>query len=193
MIRFNINKTIQAAAYLIKRQPGHRENYMRLLKLLYLAERRSLEERGTPICGDTAYAMKRGPVPSATLDLIKGSYPSSREWERFIETDGYDVRLLEDPGNLHLSRADIKILESVAESFRSLDEWGLVEWCHDHLGEYQKAWESRGEKDRCPIQLKDVLAEIGRLGDQERIVEEANEATGFDRLFSHHMPAGWTA
>ena len=31
MIRFNIDKTIQAAAFLIKRKPGHRENYMRLL------------------------------------------------------------------------------------------------------------------------------------------------------------------
>src|SRR3990167_11350054 len=88
MIRFNIDKTIEAAAYLIKQQPGYRENYMRLLKLLYLADRVSLKERSTPICGDVPYAMAEGPVPSRTLDLIKGKDPSSEKWEKFIEKNG---------------------------------------------------------------------------------------------------------
>jgi uncharacterized phage-associated protein len=190
MIHFDIDKTIQAAAYLLKRQPSRCENYMRLLKLLYIAERTSLAKRAVPICGDTPYAMRRGPVFSRTLDLIKGKDPFSEKWEQFIQKCGYNVHLKADPGNLHLSRADISILERVADRFQSCDEWALVRWCHRHLPEYQKNWKNRGTEKCCRIPLEDVLSEIGRLGDQSRIIEELNADLAFKRLFSDHMPAG---
>ena len=85
MLGFNLDKTIQAAAYLLKQEPECRMNYMRLLKMLYIANRQSLKTRDVPICGDKAYAMKRGPVLSATLDLINGSDPSSPQWSQTIE------------------------------------------------------------------------------------------------------------
>lgn len=188
MIAFNIEKTIEAAAYLIKQQPGCRENYMRLLKLLYLADRTSLRERSAPICGDTPYAMSRGPVMSATLDLIKGIDPLSDRWEPFVEKVNYDVHLKSDPGNLHLSRAEIKILEKVAEQFREYDEWALVDWCHQNLPEYEKNWQARGEKDRRRIPLEDVLAAVGRQADMAKIIAEINESAHFDRLFGDHSP-----
>jgi uncharacterized phage-associated protein len=188
MIGFNIDKTIEAAAYLIKQQPGHRENYMRLLKLLYLADRRSLQERGVPICGDAPYAMAEGPVPSRTLDLIKGKDQASGKWEKFIEKTGYNVHLRVDPGNLHLSRAEIGILEQVADCFRSLDPWALVDWCHANIPEYEKNWKDRGSKKCRRIPFEDVLSEIGRLDDAPRIVAEINTDAAFSRLFSDHMP-----
>ena len=188
MIRFNLDKTIQAAAYLIKRQSGCRENYMRLLKLLYLADRQSLKERGVPICGDTPFAMARGPVPSRTLDLIKGKDPQADKWRRFIETEGYDVRLESDPGNLCLSRAEISILEKTAETFAPFDEWALVRWCHKHIPEYENNWKIRGEKKRRRIPLEDVLSSVGRLGDHSQIIEEINADAAFSHLFSDHMP-----
>ena len=43
-------------------------SYMRLLKLLYLAERKSLAETGRPILGDRTIAMQQGPVMEATGD-----------------------------------------------------------------------------------------------------------------------------
>ncbi len=56
MSGFIAEKTIQAVAHLPKREPGHRSNYMRILKLLYLAERKSLELRVSPLCGDTLWS-----------------------------------------------------------------------------------------------------------------------------------------
>ena len=189
MFCFNLDKTIQAAAYLIKRQSGRRENYMRLLKLLYLADRKSLEKRGAPICGDTPYAMERGPVPSRTLDLIKGNDTQAKKWGQFFEKDGYDILLRTDPGNLHLSRAEINILEEIAEEFRSYDEWDLVEWCHTQIEEYEKNWNARGLKNRHRILLEDVLAAIGLVDDQQKIVADINADIAFSRLFSDHMPS----
>jgi uncharacterized phage-associated protein len=188
MLGFDVDKTIQASAYLIKRQPEHVENYMRLLKLLYLADRLSLKERLSPICGDVPYAMRRGPVPSATYNLIKGRDPASDKWDRFIERINYDVRLKVDPGNRKLSRAELNILERVAERFRAYDEWALVHWCHRNIPEYKKNWRARGKRAYRRIPLEDVLAEIGRAGDQAKIVDQLNASAGFAHLFGDHTP-----
>jgi uncharacterized phage-associated protein len=187
MISFNIHKTIQAAAYLIKRSGDgrneNRENYMRLLKLLYIAERTSLAERLAPICGDTPFAMERGPVMTKVLDLIKGSDPLASEWERFIERDGYEVKLVSDPGNLDLSRAEINILDKVWQRFREFDEWELVDWCHENLEEYQKNWSQRGEKKQVRIPVADVLAAVNRAGDEGALASAATEQAYFTKLF----------
>jgi uncharacterized phage-associated protein len=188
MIGFNLDKTIEAAAYLIKQQPEAVESYMRLLKLLYIADRTSLAERLAPISGDIPYAMRQGPVPSATLDLIKGNDPRAEQWERYIKRIDFHVQLIKDPGNRHLSRAEINILDRVSEQFRNCDEWDLVHWCHKRIPEYTKAWKSRGDRKRVRIPLEDVLAAIGLSDRQEQIVAQQNADLGFTRLFGDHLP-----
>jgi hypothetical protein len=188
MLGFNLDKTIQAASHLLKQEPGRRMNYMRLLKFLYIADRRSLERRGVPICGDRAYAMERGPVPGVTLDLIKGNDPGSSRWEQHVERLEFDVQLKSDPGNLELSRADLAILNEVSREFRHRDEWDMVQWCHENLDEFKKNDPSKSGKKRQEISLGDVLDAVGRGDDHERIVREINESLAFDRFFGNHSP-----
>ncbi len=45
-------------------------SYMKLIKLLYLADREALARWGRPITTDTYVAMKHGPVLSYILNLI---------------------------------------------------------------------------------------------------------------------------
>ncbi len=187
MVGFDIEKTIQAAAYLIKCSGG-RMNYMRLLKLIYLVDRRSVKRRKMPICGDTPVAMQRGPVPSITLDLIKGEDPQSIRWDQFIRRDNYDVVLENDPGNLALSRAELRILEEILEQFSNFDEWALVEWCHENLPEYEKNWNARGDKGVKRIPLDDILDAIGLAGHGEEITGRINENAQFAAMFGDHMP-----
>lgn len=188
MLGFSAEKTIQAAACLLKRAPGRRSNYMKLLKLLYIADRTSLQRRGAPICGDTPFAMERGPVPSATLDMIKGNDPQSTRWDDFITRVDHDVELTDDPGNLELSRAELTILNEIAERFRALDEWDMVRWCHEKLPEFQKNDPVPQGKKRLPIPLPDVLEAIGRKGDQAEITERINESAKLRSLFADHSP-----
>ena len=47
-------------------------NYMRLLKVLYLAEREILADSGKPLTGSRVVAMPRGPVLEDLFQLIKG-------------------------------------------------------------------------------------------------------------------------
>src|SRR5271155_4089348 len=64
-------KTIQAIGVLLRADGVKRMNYMRLLKLLYMADRESLRETGRPITGGPVTAMERGPVLEEVYDLIR--------------------------------------------------------------------------------------------------------------------------
>ena len=70
-LRFNFEKSLQAAGVLLQLEEG-RMPYLRLLKLLYIADRELLAESAASLTGDRAYAMKHGPVLSHVYSLIKG-------------------------------------------------------------------------------------------------------------------------
>src|SRR5271163_1844892 len=105
---------------------------MKLIKLLYLAERQALLEFGKPITGDRIVSMPKGPVLSGILDLInwgkRRTEPSV--WLEFIsEPTGYDVKVvsgitLEDLDRL--SDDERRILDEVDEEYGHVDKWSLV-------------------------------------------------------------------
>lgn len=179
MFAFKFDKGIQAAAYLLRRESSREMNYMRLIKLLYIADRESIRQTGRPITGDRAVAMKQGPVLSELLDLIKGSHLRYPEWARFIQRDEYKVRLIDEPGLANLSRFDIEMLERVAEEHRSHDEWEMVEFTHK-FPEWQK--NDPGNTLMKWIPFRDILEALGRPDDPE-IDVEARTDREFARLF----------
>jgi len=71
------------------RLDGKRIDYLRLLKLLHIADREWLAETGESITGDRAYAMKYGPVLSSIYDLVKGNGSRAGERDDYIYTEGY--------------------------------------------------------------------------------------------------------
>lgn len=68
-----VDKTIQAVGVLFRAEGVQRANCMRLLKLLYIADRESIREVGRPITGGAVVAMERGPVLEEVYDLIPGA------------------------------------------------------------------------------------------------------------------------
>src|SRR3954451_19324827 len=110
--RFHFERTLQASAHLL-RLDGKRMGYLRLLKLLYIADREWLAETGDSITGDRALAMKNGPGLSPVYDLIRGDAAQSGQWDDFIHKDGYTVALVKDPGRGDLSKGIIDKLSEV--------------------------------------------------------------------------------
>lgn len=137
-MRFNEKALTQAAAVLIKREGG-KMNYLKMLKLLYVAERKSLLQVTKSITGDTFTAMDKGPLLSHAYDLIKASArgESSGPWCSSIRTDDYDVVLEKDPDNDELSEADEKRIEEVYDLLGHMNEWELVKWTHDNCPEWR--------------------------------------------------------
>ena len=131
--RFNERKTVQAAAFILNRHGGSL-NYMVLIKLLYLADRKALIERGLPITGDRMVSMDQGPVLSMVLDLINwGKRNQPSPWFDYISPpDAYSVSLIcAEPEDDELSRYELSILEDIDERFGKMDKWDLVDYMHD--------------------------------------------------------------
>jgi uncharacterized phage-associated protein len=108
-LRFNEKKATQVAAQLLRLRGG-RMSYMKLIKLMYLADREALLRWGRPISTDRYVSMDKGPVLSRVLDLATDGDDPSRPaiWsEQIGEPVSYAVELKADPGNDELSEAEI--------------------------------------------------------------------------------------
>lgn len=178
--KFNHKKAIQAIALLLKQKhPINSENYMRLLKLLYIADRESIKESGEPITSDKYIAMKRGPVLSRMLDLIKQQDYLSPEWDKWIQRNGYEVQLINDPGNSQLCRYEINKLIEVWDRFEDKDEWEMVEITHT-FPEWIK--NNPGDSSK-PIPLEDLLEAVDRKEWLDEVRKTAKETAAARKLF----------
>ena len=174
--RFNERKATAAAAFLLQ-QEGGTMDYMRLVKLLYLAERESLARLGHPLAGDTYYALDQGPILNRVLDLCK--HKSSGAWVGQIERSGlWAVHLKGTPDLGPLSPAEMTILEDIAKTYRDRDQWELSRLMHG-LAEWT---DPRGS--RIEIAPADILAALGKTPEQIReILDEAGDDAEFDAVF----------
>ena len=160
-LQYHQERATQAAARLLKLRGGTMA-YMKLLKLLYLADRKALLDHGRPITFDRYVSMDHGPVLSQTYNLIVAEEQPGRStyWRRYIsEPQNYEVTLREEPPNGELSPVHERILDDVFAEFGGMGRWQIVEYLHT-LPEWQ---DPRGSS--LPIALRDVLR-AGGLDDE---------------------------
>lgn len=175
----NVDKTIQAIGVLFRAEGVQRVNYMRMLKLLYIADRESMREIGRPIVGGAVVAMERGPVLEEVYDLIRGQHREMPRWDEFLRKQHYTLELHRDPDVGKLSRYEIAKLQEIAKRHEDDDEWALCRITHT-FEEWKK--NDPGTSSR-PIPLPDLLAAVGRKDTTAQIAQEAQDAAFFDRLF----------
>jgi len=150
--RFDTERAIQAAAVVLRdRGPMDR---MRLLKILYIASRKVLQETGKPILGGRASALENGPLHSEVYDQIKGD-ANDAQWRKFFRNIGHTVTLENDPGRLDLSPLEIETLNQTADWAEQFETFELSRWTHDNLPEYQKNEPPPGSSN--PISVNDIL------------------------------------
>ncbi|MGE3856753.1 MAG: Panacea domain-containing protein [Dehalococcoidia bacterium] len=172
---FNERKTAQAAALLL-REAGGSMPYIKLMKLLYLADRQSLIETGYPITGDRLLSMDRGPVLSRVLDFITwGRFDAGAPWPQYVTPrDGYDVRAAGQAETDELSEYEMDVLREVTAKFGHFDRWRLVDLTHE-LPEWVNPSGSAIE-----IDVGVILRDAGRS--DEEIAEIASQTEAI-RLF----------
>jgi len=171
---FNLTKSIQAAAELLVKEPGKQMSRLRLIKMLYIADREALKETGRPITWDRWVAMKHGPVLSRFYDVIKGEEVGSSELAKFVEQQGHQLTLKSDPGKDQLNRFEIRKLSEISSRYRDLGDWDLVEVTH-RFPEWVK--NDPGESSRV-IPLQDILAGVGMDAKRIKSVLSDTEAVG---------------
>jgi uncharacterized phage-associated protein len=161
MIEFKFDevKTTQAAAFLLKKNGG-KMNYMKLIKLLYLADREAISLWERPLTGDAYVSMDNGPVLSRVLDKINyGKVPSMKSyWHRYISRPAsYNVSVIREPEFDELSKRETKLLEDIFEKYERYDQWEMVDICHKVLPEWKNP-----NGTSIPIYPDDILKALNK-------------------------------
>jgi len=167
---FSERKAAQAAAQLLLMHKGHSMELYRLLKLLYLADRKSLVDTGHTITGDKMVSMRAGPLPSNIYDAIKDSATpgsSPRVWSDYVgRGKGHLVFLnVDKPEADELSPYEIGVL---AEIHSKHGDYGFSEF-RDFTHEFPE-WHDPGNSSS-PIDPGEILRSAGI--DEEQIEEIA--------------------
>jgi len=103
-------------------------SYMKLLKLLYLADRESLLRWGRPLSTDRHVSMDNGPVLSQTFNLIN---EGGSIWSTYISApSNYEVAAMAEAPRSELSRAEEKLIASIFEKFGTWSRWQLRDYVH---------------------------------------------------------------
>jgi uncharacterized phage-associated protein len=176
--KFDEKKAVQSAVLLLNKNGG-KMNYMKLIKLLYLAEREALDRFQRPIIGDSYCSLPKGPILSRVLDRINNEEEPGNisEWGQHIATKGYDVVVQQEAGEDELSEIEISILEEIYDKFKGFNQYQMVDFCHRTLTEWN---DPNGSS--LPIPVENILAALGRTDDdikainnEVRIINRASE------------------
>lgn len=153
---FKEDKATQAAALLLSLK-GAPMSHLKLMKLLYIAEREAILRWRRPIIFDRYVSMNKGPVLSQTLNKMHGECETTGSWERFISTpENNKVKLLGDPGIESLSDAEEALLREVFSLYGHMNRWRLCDLTHEF-----PEWEDP-QGSSIPILYEDILRGAGK-------------------------------
>lgn len=142
-------------------QLGGKSTYGAITKLLYIADRESIRERGRPITGDEMYALPHGPILSVVLDRMNGSHPQFRD---FVEQgENYEVTLIKAEEASELTFADLRVLDRVLKEYGKLS-WDELKAATHAFPEWKKF--DRGQDTYSIISIWDVAEGLG-LSDEQ--------------------------
>src|ERR1017187_2521609 len=133
------DKAVEAALYVAARIPN--PTLHSISKVLFHADKSHISRYGRPISGDRYVAMKHGPVPSATYDILKtlrgdSTFPLPQRARDALSVEGYTVRVMRPADESVLSQSDIECLaESASEN-------GAKSFSHLTAQSHGPAWQA---------------------------------------------------
>jgi len=105
-------------------------NRLKLVKLLWLADRYHLLKYGRMILKDDYYALENGPVPSKTLNIAKS--PEDVYSSMYLVKSQHVVKSKAEAEFSMFSESDIEVLDLVWKEFGGFDQWELCEITHEY-------------------------------------------------------------
>jgi len=189
---FNSTTAMAMTAYFLSKQSGAMSK-LKLMKLLYLAERGYLLTYGGALTGDRLTSMPQGPVLSSTLSFLNGldgDLPKDKGgehafWREYFRKGvdpntivlkaGADVEKLYYHG---LSGATKEILAELWGRFGHMTANELRNYTHEDCPE----WRDPGGSS-APISYKTIFMESGTPADEAAEIErEINALSAADAL-----------
>jgi uncharacterized phage-associated protein len=153
--RLDTDKAVESVLYIAGRVPN--PTLHSIAKVLFHADKAHLSRYGRPISGDRYIAMKHGPVPSATYDILKtlkgdSEFPLTDRARNSLSVDGYAVRALRPADERVLSASEMECLAESAHAH------GAKSFKQRTAESHGPAWLAADEND--VIGLESLLLEI---------------------------------
>ena len=154
-LTFNEKKATQAAGRLLE-QGGSPMNSIKLMKLLYLADREAVLRWGNPVTTDCFVAMRHGPVLGRIYTLVsEGDDPrvAPSAWSAAIlrRPDG-EVELKDPVDYRQLSKGEADLLDEIFREHGAKTLWDLVDLTRG-LPEWRDP-----QGSAVPFRVQDILA-----------------------------------
>jgi len=133
---FDYRKATQAVNFFARNDAMRKINKLKLMKLLFLADRLHLRMYGRPITNDTYWAMKHGPVPSSSKDIVDMSDFAEALEKNYAsqfflpEDDEHKIASIAETDEDVFSESELGVLHTVQEEFGALNQFQLVDLCH---------------------------------------------------------------
>ena len=169
-----MEKLIQVVAYILNKYNG-RLNYTKLIKILYLADRKSFAETGYSITGDSYVSMKDGPVLSGLYSLIKNNYFDKTVqyyWNSKFQTEDYDLlKIVSFVSEGELSDFETTTLDQIDSQFHSSSYSQMIDYVHDskNCPEWKHTFSS------IPLSEEEIMKNIGFSDEDIKVIQEEKE------------------
>lgn len=180
---FDAQKSAQAAAFLLW-GAGGRLPSVKLMGLLYLAEKQFLLQCGERLTGDRMVCLPQGPAMSAASACLANG---SEDWDAWITRSGSSERALKSTVYVDskeplatfdaLSVAEASVLDAVYDAFAGVSQGKRL-----RDSRYCPEWEETNGARR-PIGIEVLLVKNGRTrGEAEAILEKIREVEELQRI-----------
>lgn len=176
---FRSRKAAQICVYFALKNDGMVEK-LKLIKLVYLAERQFLSEYHHPMLFDELYSLPHGPICSSTLNGMDGVIHEEL-WSDYIARNGnvvVAIKAISRDEMDEVSDAEMSIISHVWQTFGHMTASQLRNYSHENCPEYTETG-----KSRIPISYKQVLEALGEE-DAESLANEIDEMIRLEGILS---------
>lgn len=170
---YNVRKAAQVAAFFAKKQGGA-IGVLKLVKLIYLADREFIGRYDAPILYDKLVSMDHGPVDSITYDFINGTNEHP-DWDRLIsDRAGYSIGLVNGALSIddlsELSAAELRVMSDVWNKFGGMDKYAVRDYTHHNCPEWR---DPHGSSE--PIPYERLFESLGKGKDAKALAAAIEE------------------
>lgn len=156
-------KIVESLVWFAKKEGGT-INYMKALKLIFLADKLHLIQFGNTILDDEYVAMRKGPVASRAYNAIKGDSFMGRQHlvehaQSAFSRGDVDITAKRNGNIDYFSATELGVMDCVYDRFGDLNEMELVDFVH-YLPEWSKhknELNPYGDKKSVPMPLEDFF------------------------------------
>ena len=178
LVGFRSKKAAQLCAYFATKSEGTIEK-LKLIKLLYFAERQFLSENHHPMLFDEYYSLPHGPICSSSLNGIDGII-HEEIWDNYIARNGnivVAIKSLTRDEMDEVSDAELSVVDEIWKQFGRMTPSQLRNYSHKNCPEYTET------KGRIAISYKQILRAVG-VEDPDVVANDIEEMIDLDVTLS---------